>query len=136
MVWTNRSYMTKLRIPGRNCSGCNDFAFGLEVQDEGDSLGTPSILDFEGDGVTVTATGGRATILIPGGGGGGGGAALVDHPIASGAPAGAIAQGARYYLTGSPGVILGEDVAEGTTMEARIANPTLRAHWYFNFGGT
>ena len=72
-----------------------------------------------------------ATLLTSGGGSG-----LTDWPISSGAPTGTIFKGKRYYLTGSSGVILGEDVAEGTTMEARIANPTVRADWYFNFGGT
>lgn len=61
---------------------------------------------------------------------------LVDWPIASGAPTGTIPKGKRYYLTGADGTILGEEVAEGTVMEARIANPTVRADWYFNFGGS
>lgn len=63
--------MTKLKFPGSGCSGCNQNSFSdtLEIQDEGDSLGTASILDFVGEGVTATKIGGKATITINGGGG-------------------------------------------------------------------
>jgi hypothetical protein len=48
---------------------------GMEVQDEAVSLGIPSVLNFQGDGVTVTTpTPGTALVYVPGGGGGSGGA--------------------------------------------------------------
>lgn len=71
-----------------------------------------------------------------GGSSGGGGSPLTNWPIANGMPTGTIPIGTRYYLTGPAGIILLEAVAEGTTMEARVANPVARGDWYFNFGGT
>lgn len=44
------------------------------LRDEGQPLGSVSILDFAGAGVTATISGAYANISIPGGGGGGGGA--------------------------------------------------------------
>lgn len=105
----------------------------IQFQDEGEDLGGPGtvrILNFVGAAVTAVRSENTITITISGGGG----SALIDHPISSGAPVGAAA-GARYYLTGASGTILGESVAEGSTMEARINNPTLRAHWYINMAG-
>lgn len=125
--------MTKFKIPGRDCVGCSDSGGELEFQDEGTSIGTANTVDFVGDAVQATKSGGKVTVTVSGGGSG---SALVNWPIASGAPSGAIPQGKRYYLTGAEGTILGETVSEGTVMEARIANPAVRADWYFNFGGT
>lgn len=88
---------------------------------------------------TIQVNNGAITLTLQitlGGGSSSGCASLVNWPIASGAPTGTIPKGSRYYLTGSPGTILAEDVAQGTTMEARTNNPTVRADWYINFGGT
>lgn len=107
----------------------------LQFQDEGVNLGGTDAteVDFVGDSVTATRTGSR--IVVTHSASGGGGSALTNHPIASGVPAGASA-GERFYLTGTAGTILGEAVAEGTVMEARIANAVNRADWYFNQGGS
>lgn len=44
---------------------------GLEVKDEGISLGNVSSMNFTGSGVTVTESNGEATVDVTGGGGGG-----------------------------------------------------------------
>jgi len=78
----------------------------------------------------------QAIVQVSNGSSTGGGASLINWPIASGVPDGSV-KGTRYYLTGSAGVILGEAVAEGTTMESRIAGAgNNRADWYFNMGGS
>ena len=56
---------------------------GVAVTDESTSIGTVSSLKFTGAGVTVTESGGVATVDIPGGGGGGG-AVLTFSQVFSG----------------------------------------------------
>ncbi|GAG29400.1 unnamed protein product, partial [marine sediment metagenome] len=53
---------------------------GVEVQDEGDSLGDVGLIDFLGAGVTVTKpTADDALVTIPSAGGGGGDFALIER---------------------------------------------------------
>lgn len=110
-------------------SGNIEFKYGLLDSSESDQDVTVNI----SNDTVVVELNSIVEITTTGTGGGSG---LTDWPISSGAPTGTIAQGKRYRLSGSPGVILGEAVDDGTTMEARVANPVVRADWYFNFGGT
>lgn len=123
----------KVRAKGDICISITEGTVSaLTVEDEGNALGDVDILNFVGAAVTVSKVGNTATINITGGSSS---SPLIDWPIASGAPTG-ISKGTRYYLTGSPGTILGEDVVQGTTMEARIDSPIVRSDWYINMGGT
>lgn len=123
----------KVRAKGDICISITEGTVSaLTVEDEGTALGDVDILNFVGAAVTVSKVGNTATINITGGSSS---SPLIDWSIASGAPTG-ISKGTRYYLTGSPGTILGEDVVQGTTMEARIDSPIVRSDWYINMGGT
>lgn len=123
----------KVRAKGDICISITEGTVSaLTIEDEGTALGDVDILNFVGAAVTVSKVGNTATINITGGSSS---SPLIDWPISSGAPTG-ISKGTRYYLTGSPGTILGEDVVQGTTMEARIDSPIVRSDWYINMGGT
>ena len=68
--------------------GGDEFPNYLQIQSEGENLGTPTAdtLNFTGDGVTVTRGAGenvnKVTVDIPGGGGGGGGSAVAAFTMA------------------------------------------------------
>jgi hypothetical protein len=60
-----------MKVQTRNSSvTCADDCATLEVQDEGTTLGSASIIDLVGDGVTASKSGGKVTVTIPGGGAG------------------------------------------------------------------
>lgn len=142
--------MTKFKIPGRDCIGCNDnFGDELEFQDEGVSLGTASVVDFVGEAVEATKSGNKVTVTVSGGQSGGsdffrGGFTMTTaYPTAAtisstgktggSGTAGAIKAGDVWPLTiGGTGEVIidGKQYLDGQLLQAGIDSPgQTTANW-------
>ncbi len=66
------------RGDGSQLTGISGGGGSLTVQEEGSSLGTATVLNFIGSGVTATLAGGTANISISATGGGGGGSVTIS----------------------------------------------------------